>query len=131
VDRAERPANCRDGVNPGDGRAVVHGHPRPRDRNSERLSRNENTMKKILLASAILLSTAAFAQTTTAVKDTGKAAAEGTKEAKENVEAAATKEPKKSEHKAKAHAHKASAAADRSDAKTAAHNIGKSASAPK
>ena len=54
-----------------------------------------------------------------------------TKEAKENVEAAVTKEPKKSMHKAKAKAHKAAAAADRAAAKAAAHNIGKSASAPK
>ena len=83
-------------------------------------------MKKTLLATAILLSTAAaFAQTTTAVKDAGKATGDKVMQGKENVQAAAASEPKKTVHKAKAADHKASAATHGTAAKEAAKNIGK------
>ena len=83
-------------------------------------------MKKIVLATAILLAaTGAFAQVTTTVKEGAKAAGEKTLQGKENVEAAATKEPKKTVHKAKASQHKAKASAHASAASAAAKNIGK------
>ena len=63
-------------------------------------------MKKLLIASAILLAFGAQAQVGTTVKEAGSAAVERTKQAGENVAGAVTAEPKSSAHKAKARVHK-------------------------
>jgi len=120
--------NCRDhGVNLESVRRVVERRPRAAGpRSPTHSSEKRPIVKKILLATAILFSTAAaFAQAGTAIKETGKATAETAKQAKENVEAAATKQPKKTMHKAKAKVHKASAAHHRAAAKAAAKEVGK------
>ena len=84
-------------------------------------SYQDTTMKKILLATAILFaSAAAFAQAGTAIKETGKATVETAKQGKENVQGAMTGEPKKTMHKTKARMHKASAKSHMAKANAAA-----------